>query len=358
MSLIQLTILAFALSIYAKAEHFCNNSTAYDYLIIKDSSPLNCDQIKKIDSISHEVFKLSPIEIESPSLVLNGEDLAKAVNTGSGVHIGLDSKFKDSRTQQATLVHELGHTIFHNYFYKEFYETKEYIDLESKIQQEVPTTISLTVNGECKSEQCKEALGKLQHLERRRDQLEIETQGIKAFMMEFVRPYNKLVADSVAVLHFEDPQVMQHTLKHAKPNRENPHADCRSFAESKNKSFPLTDHCAFSELRSEILRDILLPGIKSGNKKEALGTLLKLITNEATKQYQKILEDTPKHLLSEKHESLKDRKYIAELNSLLFALRNNSLGEGGMPDETRNPGKETTTQISERSPSKAKASSN
>lgn len=326
MSLIQLTILAFALSIYAKAEHFCNNSTAYDYLIIKDSSPLNCDQIKKIDSISHEVFKLSPIEIESPSLVLNGEDLPKAVNTGSGVHIGLDSKFKDSRTQQATLVHELGHTIFHNYFYKEFHETKEY---------------------------------KLQHLEKRRDQLEIETQGIGDFIMEFVRPYNELVADSVAVLYFEDPKVMQHTLEVTKPNRDSSHAHCRSFEKFQNLSHPLTDHCAFSDLRSEILRDILLPGIKSGNKKEALETLLKLITDEINKQYRQILENTPKHLLSDKHESLKDRKYIEELNSLLLALRNISPKESGSIEEGRSPGKETAHQLqSERSPSQAKASSN
>lgn len=357
MKLIHLTILFFAFSTNAKTEHFCKDSKAFEVLLIKDASPLSCDQVKSIDVVSHEVFTLSPIEIDNPSLVLNGEKLAKAENTGAGVHIGLNSNFKDSKTQQAILVHELGHTIFHNYFYKAFPETEEFIELENKIRKSVGKITPLQEDGECKSKQCKRVLAKLSTLENRRDKLEEDTKGIRDFMLEFVRPYNELIADAVAVLHFEDPEVMQHTLKGAKPKRESPHADCRSFIEI-DQNHPLTDHCAFSSLRSKILKDILLPGIKSGQKKEALETLLKLVTHEITKQYQKILEDYPKGSLNEEHETLINRKYVEELKSLLIALRHHSASESGMPVEERDSGKEVTNLQTGRPPSRSRTSSN
>lgn len=321
-----LILLSASTSVANNSDTQCKDVVNLNLLMIEKGVDLKCEQTKSIDLFVGQVLGLSPIPIKDFVLKISHDHLKKSVNTGSGVIMGLTKRFSMSIQEQAVLAHELGHVIFDAYFYQNFEPTKRERELNTVISKKLKPIYSLLdKSGECSTEQCKSFLQEisieLAPLQEERDKLSEQNEKLSDFLQEFVRPYNELVADAVAALHFEKPEIMNKTLSVIHPKRDKDKVDCRSFLIETHSVYAYTDHCAFSGLRGLILEKILIPGINSGEKVQALEALLKLVTQDIIKHYESLREKYRNEQLDGGHSILKGRRYITELNSLYELLR-------------------------------------
>jgi hypothetical protein len=322
--LIILFTLALATS-FVQADTFCSEAETFKPLVIAEESVINCDEISSIDQFGGEVLALSPVAVSFPSLKITNEHLKKSVNTGSGVIMKLTSNFDSSKDQQAVFAHELGHTIFDSYFYNNFAPSKKLKELVRQIKAEFTPMIKLLdKNGECTSIACKDVQNSfpesLKLMVQERDEMEDRLELTLDYLAEFVRPYNELVGDAVAVLYFEDPSVMELTLRNVNPGRGSKNVKCRNFLIDVSGVYNKSDHCAFSGLRQKIYNTILLPGIETNTKREALDKLLKLVTSEIEKLYDLFLKGNLNIIKESDVDELQNRNYVTELNSLMSLL--------------------------------------
>ncbi len=304
----------------------CKEVKNLSVLKIEANVDLDCKQTESIDSFVGQVLGLSPILIENSVLKITNDHLKKSVNTGNGVIMGLTKRFSMSFQEQSVLAHELGHVIFDAYFYQNFGPTKKERELDLQIIEKLDPIYALQDDaGECSSKQCMIALQEISTelipLEKERDQLSKQNEKLLGFLEEFVKPYNELVSDAVAVLHFEDPEIMNRTLSLIHPERGSAKVECRSFLIETHSVYADSDHCALSGLRALIFEKILIPGIKSGEKTQALEKLLKLVTKDITDHYKYYTSQQHLEILDGEHSLFKNRSYITELNSLYELLR-------------------------------------